>query len=165
MCTSETVVCFGIVIRSWQLIVAAHAFVKISPLLRGIDIIIARRRNGTLRVGAKVEGMRTIENMPLEVLEIIRGKVFDETELEKSASRLALDNDTSAQNWKKIPVPHEGEDSGCECWDDRINALININFEQASFLTSVVGRFHVMTLENFLTYPGSISLRSWSITN
>ena len=142
MCTSETVVCFGIVMRSWQLIVAAHAFVKFSPLLRGIDIIIARQRNGTLRVEDKVEGIRSIEDMPLEVLEIIRGKVFDERALKRAARELAgVDVYDASARWRKIIRPHGGRnEGGCGCWDIHYEALFEVNLRVPSFRNPVVSK-------------------------
>ena len=119
MSISVTTIFYGVRIRSWQLIVAAHAFIRFAPLLKSLDIIILRRRNGTLQIGATSSGVRNIGDMPVEVLEMIRGQVFSKKELKRVANSLLFEG---TGNWKKIPVPH-GPWGGCSCWDDHFETL------------------------------------------
>ena len=148
MCTSETVVCYGIVMRSWQLIVAAKAFAKFSPQLRGIDIIISRHRNGTLRVMEKVRGIRSISDMPLEVLDMIRAKVFREKSMKIAAKKLAQAEEfDSSAGWRKIPKPHGGW-WGCGCWDRHYDALYGVNLQAPSIRNAVVSEpCHVVEVQ------------------
>ena len=141
MCSSETIICFGVAIRSWQLIVAAEAFVNFSPVLKAIDSIILRQRNGSLRVKGKLQGKINISNMPLEVLEMLRSKVFDEGELFKAAQSLVSleDEDNSgSRDWRSIPLPHGQVTGGCACWDEHFEMLNDINFYYAGIRKPVV---------------------------
>ena len=105
MSISVTTIFYGVRIRSWQLIVAAHAFIRFAPLLKSLDIIILRRRNGTLQIGATSSGVRNIGDMPVEVLEMIRGQVFSKKELKRVANSLLFEG---TGNWKKIAVLWSG---------------------------------------------------------
>ena len=161
MCTSETTICYGVVIRSWQLIVAAHAFVKFSPLLRGIDTVIFRQRNGTLRVKKRVQATKNMSDMPLEVLEMIRKEISEERELRMMANR-TLCYMAESSDWKRIPVPH-GRWGGCECWEDLSEALEGVDLYSCN--SQLVGipslcRRHPLTQRNvqkdLLNYYGLV---------
>ena len=145
MCRSETVVCYGIVMRSWQLIVAAEAFPKFSPQLRGIDIIISRQRKGTLQVMEKIQGMRSISDMPLAVLDMIRGKVFSETELLKTANQI-LYYTMFIKDWRRIPPLHS-----CEGLKDMLDALSEVYLPANEVVSSFYNLPLLTTLK--LTLP------------
>ena len=127
MCTSETTICYGVVIRSWQLIVAAHAFIKFSPLLRGIDTVIFRQRNGTLRVeGEDVGGGKNVGDLPVEVLELIRSQAFDEKELIRAAKKLVEGKCRGSADWRTIPRPRDN--SSDQFWDAHWDAITDVQF-------------------------------------
>ena len=164
MCTSETTICYGVVIRSWQLIVAAHAFIKFSPLLRGIDTVILRQRNGTLRVeGEDVGGGKNVGDMPVEVLELIRSKVFCEKELEIEGCELVAGEDDESEGWRRIPLPHRGlNPGGCGCWDNHDQALNEIDLSSIRLL--LVSRQCACRI-GLTNESAFIRTRFWSITD
>lgn len=160
--SSETVVCFGIVMRSWQLIVAAQAFVKFSPRLRGIDIIIARQRKGTLLVEEEVEKSTNVTDMPLEVLEEIRSKVFSKRELGSAARQLVQVPGGGSNGWKKMPRPHDDDDWALDHYNECVS---EVRFGHRSIDNPVVSFAPSVSLYHSRAYQCPRRLRSWSTTD
>lgn len=119
MASGETALSFGVMIRTWQLIVAARALKSFSPLLEAIDIIILRQRSGTLEIAGEPVGAMGIGHMPVEVLEMIRGGIFGEGELE-GAARRTFDGNRSRKSWKQLPKPPRNWDDLHDAYYDRL---------------------------------------------
>ena len=76
MCTVNSTVLFGIVIKTWTLLVSAYAFSKIYPILLALDLISFRSKQGTLRFRKRVARKTNFGDLPVEIIELIRKQVF-----------------------------------------------------------------------------------------
>ncbi|BGP37395.1 hypothetical protein JCM10450v2_001304 [Rhodotorula kratochvilovae] len=76
MCGSNAQLFFGLYVKAIPLIVAARAWTKVKPTLLGVDLLCARRRNGTLQTSTPGTG---VASLPEDVWGIVKNFVGLET--------------------------------------------------------------------------------------
>ncbi|GAA6053665.1 hypothetical protein JCM3770_001686 [Rhodotorula araucariae] len=69
MCGSNAHVFFGLYVKTSSLVVGARAWRTVKPALLGVDLICARRRNGTLKTSTVGTG---VESLPEEVWDLVK---------------------------------------------------------------------------------------------
>ena len=78
----------GIYIKTWTLMVADHAFRKIYPLLLALKLHSMNIKPQGLKMDESVSERTNFGDLPVDVLKIIRKKIFESTSMENSASEV-----------------------------------------------------------------------------
>lgn len=132
----ETTIVYGLVIKTWTLLVAAHAFSKIRPVLLTLDMISLRKS-----MGAVVQDETNFSTLPQEIIEIIRKEFLPE--MSKEASEI------------RFPEWNEPRDCSCdgkECGCERVNQL-KLGEDSWSDLDVSGGKSDAVFMHSRLAYP------------
>ena len=92
MAYSETTVMYGLVVKTWHLLVAAKAFSELFPILLTLDRIIFKKKAGKLTVHQSVAQATNFGDLPVEVFEIIKKKVVELRLMQRAATKVILEH-------------------------------------------------------------------------
>ena len=91
MCNGASTIAYGIVIKTWTLLIASKGFSKIKPILLALDLILLRKKTGELQVDGRIEGKKNFGDLPLEIIEIVKREVILNVDLLEQAETLLRD--------------------------------------------------------------------------